>query len=85
MSLPIYYVRRTLLPLITSQTTDLELQASCEWGHPALAKFGQHSGQCGEQHEGILGVLLHGAQVPQNLFIICQKHTYNHFQILCNI
>lgn len=63
---------QTLLPLSSPETTDLDLQASCEWGHPALAKFGQHRGQHGEQHEGVLGVLLHGAQAPWNLFIICQ-------------
>lgn len=79
MKPPVYSPRRTLLPLSPPQTpTDLELQARCERGHPALAKFGKHRGQHGEQHEGILGVLLHGTQVPKNLFINCQSQIQIH-------
>lgn len=63
-------LRHTLITLCAHQTTDLELQAACEWGHSALAKSGRHRGQ----HEGILAVWLHRAQVPRYLSIICQSN-----------
>lgn len=59
-------------------SSHLELQPSREGRHPAVAQFRQHRWQRGQQHERILGVLLHRAQISREFVVICQSNVHGH-------
>lgn len=59
------------LTVTKQHQTDLEVLAGSDGRHPAVANLGCHRRHHGEQHEGVLGVLLHRVQAPRSLVIGC--------------